>query len=148
MKNLPLILASFMLVLFFACGSDTATNQTPGTGEEVIFSMDSFAINLEYTLTVKDTNIVLSDAPNVKINFNCSTNADSVNSFVHFRLSVADSSSVFLDTINNHISKLNNTFVFQSIASGLSIVRFYIQASRVNNEPCFITLTNIKISTN
>jgi len=135
-----------MLVLFFACGSDTATNQTPSPGEEVIFSMDSFAIYLENTLASKDTNIIISNAPNVGIYFNCFTNADSVNSLVHFRLSVADSSSVFLDTINNHISKLNNTFIFHSIASDYSIVRLYIQGSSFNNVPCFIKLMNIKIT--
>ena len=134
-----------MLVLFFACGSDTATNQTPGTGEEVIFSMDSFAINLENTLTAKDTNIVLSDAPNVKINFNCSTNADSVNSFAFFRLISGDSSHLFLDSTISQVSLLNRDYSFVLSGSKNFSLNVVIQANRISNVSCFIKLSNLRI---
>lgn len=145
MKNLPTIISSFVIFLFISCGSENVTNQNPGTGEEVIFSMDSFAINLENFLTVKDTNILITNAPNVKITFKCSTNADSLNSYAQFRVSVTDSNSVYLDTVNNHISSLNRNFIFQSNASNHSIVRFFLQASRTNSNSYFLSLTEIKI---
>jgi hypothetical protein len=145
MKNLPIILSAFIFLIFISCGSENVTNQNPGTGEEVIFSMDSFAINLENSLAAKDTNITISSASNIEAKFNCSTNADSVNSFVHFRFSVADSSSVLLDTTCDHISQLNRFYSFNCNLAHLSIVKFYIQARSFNNVPCFISLTSISI---
>lgn len=146
MKNIPLLLGSLVLILFISCGNDTVTNNDPVPGEEVIFSMDSFAINLDNALTVKDTNIVITNAPNIKITFKCSTNADSVNSYAQFRVSVSDSSSVYLDSINNHISSLNSNYSLRSIASNQSLVRLYLQASRTNIDPCYLSLTEIRIT--
>ena len=146
MKNLPWILSALVFILFISCGSDTVTNNDPVPGEEVIFSMDSFAINLTNALTVKDTNILITNSPNVKIAFKCSTNADSINSFAQFRVSVTDSSSVYLDSINNHISSLNSSYSIRSIASNQSIVRLYLQASRTSNIPCYLSLTEIRIT--
>ena len=145
MKNLPLILASFMLVLFFACGSDTATNQTPSPGEEVIFSMDSFAINLTSGVILTDTNIQINNSLNIKVIFDVSTNVDSLNSFALYRILAIDSSNTFLDSVNNAISTLNST---QSIALNGSIsylLKLSIQLNQTGVITVFIRMKNINL---
>lgn len=143
MKNLPLILASFILVLLFACGSDTATNQTPGTGEEVIFSMDSFAINLTGGTIAIDTSIEIN-VPNIKLTFDCSTNADSISSTCFYRISAIDSTSIYIDTINNSISYLNKSQQLKISGSLDYQLVLHTQITQTSNLPVYIRMKNIK----
>lgn len=145
MKNLPLILASFILVLLFACGSDTVTNQTPGSGEEVIFSMDSFAINLTSGTIAIDTSIEIN-VPNIKLTFDCSTNADSISSIGYLRITSIDSIASYIDTVSNTIESLNRTHKYYINGSMHFFTLLYLQLTQSSTLQTFLKLRNIRIT--
>lgn len=131
-------------IYLFGCGNDSTTNNgNTGNGETVIFSMDSLSITLNTNFRIIDSNIIIYNAPNIKITFDCSTNADSVNSFTQFRISALDSNNFYLDTTNNWISTLNNMHSISFQASNSFNLKFYIQIN--GNTLYYIRLKNVKI---
>ncbi len=145
MKYLLTLFALFAIYIY-GCGNDSTTNNgNNGNGETVIFSMDSLSIYLTSNIEAIDTNFVITDASNIKITFNCSTNADSISTFALYRIIAFDSSNFFIDSLNNHISKLNSSHSISTTGSNNYNLKILIQASRGNTTPCFIKLHNIKI---
>lgn len=145
MKYVITFFALFTIYIY-GCGDDNTTNtNNNGNGETVIFSMDSLSIYLTSNIEAKDTNIVITNAPNVKVTFNCSTNADSISTFALYRIIAFDSTNFFIDSVNNHISKLNTNHSISTTGSNNYNLKILIQASRGNATPCFIKLSNIKI---
>lgn len=143
MKYLITFFALFAIYIY-GCGNDTTTNNgNNGNGETVIYSLDSLSITLNTIFGIIDSNLVINNAPNIKITFSCSTNADSVNSFVQYRISALDSNNFFLDTTNNWISTMNNDHVILIQGSNNFYLNFYLQIS--GNAPYFIRLRNVKI---
>lgn len=139
-----IICFTICFIYLFGCGSDSTTNNgNTGNGETVIFSMDSLSITLNTNFGIIDSNIVINNAPNIKITFDCSTNADSVNSFTLFQIKAYDSLNTYKDTLNNNISFLNNNHVVYVNGSNYFVLKFFIQIN--GNSPYFIRLKNIKI---
>lgn len=132
-------------VIFYSCGDDNTTNNSGTGGETVLFSMDSLSIYLTSNLASKDTNIVLNNVVNYKISFNCTTNVDSINTFAFYRITVSDSSNIFLDSLNNNHSFLNNNHNFVINNVNNSNVLLYIQISRGNSTPGYLKIYNFKI---
>ncbi len=146
MKYILYTFTIFSLIYLYSCGNDTTTNTGNGNGNEtVIFSMDSLSINLNTTFSFNDTDITINNAPNVKITFNCSTNADSVNSYSLYRIIAGDSSAVYKDTLNNIIGTLNSDQTILINATTTYNLKIFIQISRNNLSSYFIRLKNIKI---
>lgn len=142
------LLALFTLsaIYIYGCGNDSTTNtNNNGNGETVIFSLDSLSIYLTSSLEAKDTNFTISNASNIKVTFNCSTNADSVFTFALYRLTVGDSSTVYVDSTNNKISELNSNHNISVNASNNYNVRIFIQMNRSNSTPSFIKLKDVKV---
>ncbi|HMQ79168.1 MAG TPA: hypothetical protein PKE39_09755 [Ignavibacteria bacterium] len=143
MKYLITLFALFTIYIY-GCGDDNTTNtNNNGNGETVIFSMDSLSITLNTILGIIDSNLVINNAPNIRITFSCSTNADSVNSYALYRVSAADSNQIYSDSTNNVISSLNNNHTLTINASLNYILKFYVQIN--GNTPYFIRLKNIKV---
>jgi len=143
MKYLITLFALFTIYIY-GCGDDNTTNtNNNGNGESVIFSMDSLSITLNTIFGIIDSNLVINNAPNIKITFSCSTNADSVNSYALYRVSAADSNEIYSDSTNNVISSLNNNHSLTINASLIYILKFYVQIN--GNSPYFIRLKNIKV---
>jgi len=143
MKYLLTLFALFTIFIY-GCGDDNTTNtNNNGNGETVIFSLDSLSITLNTNFGIIDSNLVINNAPNIKITFNCSTNADSVNSYALYRVSAADSNQVYIDSANNIISSLNNNHLLNFNASSSFILKFFVQIN--GNTPYFIRLKNIRI---
>lgn len=139
-----IICITFCFIYLFGCGSDSTTNNgNNGSGETVIFSMDSLSITLSTIFGIIDSNLVINNAPKIKITFDCSTNADSVNSFALFQIKAYDSLNTFKDTLNNKISFLNNEHIFNINGNNFYLLKFYIQIN--GNTPYYIRLKNIKI---
>ena len=139
-----IICFSVCFIYLFGCGNDSSTNNgNTGNGETVIFSMDSLSITLNTNFGIIDSNIVVNNAPNIKINFDCSTNADSVNSFALYRINAVDSLNEYIDTTNDVISSLNNSHLIYISGSSKFILKFYLQIS--GNTPYYLRLKNIKI---
>ncbi len=144
MKYLLYTFALFSIIFLFSCSNDTTTNTGNGNGNEtVIYSIDSLSITLNTMFGIIDSNFTINNAPNLKVTFNCSTNADSVNSFALFRISAGDSSIIYKDTLNDNISELNNDFVIVIHGSSNYILNFYLQVNGFS--PYFIRLRNIKV---
>ena len=146
MKNLLYTFTLISVIYLFGCGNDTTTNTGTGNGETVIFSMDSLTINLSSNSAVNDTNILITDAINIKISFNCSTNADSINSLGFYKITAIDSAGIYLDTTNNYNSLLNNDHIITVHGSLSYYLNIFIQINRINSNPYFIRLKNIKIT--
>lgn len=145
MKYLLTLFALFTIFIY-SCGNDSTTNtNNNGNGETVIYSLDSLSIYLTNNIEARDTNFVITYAPNVKVTFNCSTNADSISTFALYRIIAFDSTNFFIDSVNNHISKLNTNHSISMNGSNNYNLKILIQASRGNTTPCFIKLSNIKI---
>lgn len=132
-------------VIFYSCGDDNTTNNSGTGGETVIFSMDSLSIYLTSNLEAKDTNIVINNSQNIKLTFNCTTNADSISTLAMYRVIAFDSTNFFIDTLNNHHSSLNNLHTINIVGSNLFFLKLYIQMSRGDTTNGFIKLSNIKI---
>ncbi|MBN8585134.1 MAG: hypothetical protein J0M37_08560 [Ignavibacteria bacterium] len=133
-------------IYLFGCGSDSTTNNgNTGNGETVIFSMDSLSIYLNSSIVINDTLFDILNSPSIKIDFNCQTNADSVNSFALFRIIAGDSNIVYKDTSNNNISSLNNNHTIYISASNTFTLSILIQLNRTNNLQYFMKLKNIKV---
>ncbi len=144
MKNIPLLLGSLVLILFISCGNDTVTNNDPVPGEEVIFSMDSFAINLENGTVAIDTSIRIA-VPNIKLVFDCSTNVDSVNSNAYLRITSMDSISIYLDTIVTNITDLNRHHMYNIYGSPNYYTSVYLQLTQTSITFTFLKLANLKV---
>lgn len=130
-------------VIFYSCSDDNTSNNSGTGGEVVLISLDSLSITLTTMFGIIDSNFIINNAPNIKITFNCSTNADSVNSFAQYRIIIQDSNSVLVDTTNNWISLLNNAFSLNVNASNFYFFKFYLQIS--GNSPYFIRLKNVRV---
>ncbi|HRF67392.1 MAG TPA: hypothetical protein PK850_15695 [Ignavibacteria bacterium] len=128
----------------YGCGNDSTNNSGgPPNGETVILSLDSLSITLSTNFGIIDSNFVINNAPNIKITFNCSTNADSVNSFALYRINAVDSLNEYIDTTNDVISSLNSSQIINVTGSSSYILKFYLQIN--SNSPNFIRLRNIKV---
>jgi len=140
----------FLVICFtylYGCGNDSTTNSGgPGNGETVIFSMDSLSIYLNSSIQANDSDIVITNAPNIKITFNCSTNADSISTLALYRIVVGDSNNVYKDTTNDKISKLNSNQEIIINGSNSLNLKIYIQMSSGNSTPGYIKLSNIKVN--
>lgn len=145
MKNIPLLLGSLVLILFISCGNDTVTNNDPVPGEEVIFSMDSFAINLDNGFMVIDTNITIQDVPKVKVDFSCASNIDSTISTAFFRITAIDSFNTYLDTIKRSVAELNSTYSFMVEGSTYFSIAIVLQVNLTAFYPTYLRLRNVKI---
>ena len=129
----------------YGCGNDSTTNSGgPPNGETVILSLDSLSITLSTIFGIIDSNFVINNAPNIKITFNCSTNADSVNSFALYRISAADSNTIYKDTTNDVISSLNHAQTIIINASNVYILKFYLQVN--GNSTYFLRLRNLRVT--
>lgn len=140
------LLALFTLfaIYIYGCGNDSTTNtNNNGNGETVIYSLDSLSITLNTVFGIIDSNLVINNAPSIKITFNCSTNADSVNSFTLYQIKAYDSLNTYIDTLNNAISSLNNTHTITFTATNYFLLRFYVQIN--GNSPYYIRLKNIRV---
>lgn len=146
MKNIPLLLGSLVLILFISCGNDTVTNNDPVPGEEVIFSMDSFAINLENGLISNDTNIQIVNHTNCRVKFDVSTNVDSITSFALYRILCIDSSNTYIDTVNNFVSTLNETQTIYISGSLNFLLKISIQLNQNGFNTVFLRMKNLKIT--
>ena len=136
--------SAFFSLYLFSCGNDTTTNNNnSGNGETVILSLDSLSIALNTIFGIIDSNFVINNAPNIKITFNCSTNADSINSYALFRINAVDSTNEYIDTTNENISLLNNDHTILVHGSNHYILKFYLQIS--GNSPYYIRLKNVKV---
>lgn len=144
MKNLPTIISSFVIFLFISCGSENVTNQNPGTGEEVIFSMDSFAINLTNGTLAIDTNVMISNAPEVRIAFSCTSNFDSTISTAFFRVTAIDSFNTFLDTVKRSTLELNYSYSFTVHGSSYFSIAIILQVNLTAFQPTYLRLLNVK----
>ena len=139
-----LTLFALFTIYIYGCGDDNTTNTNNyGNGETVIYSLDSLSITLNTIFGIIDSNLVINNAPNIKITFSCSTNADSVNSYALYRVSAADSNEIYSDSTNNVISSLNNNHSLTINASLNYILKFYVQIN--GNSPYCIRLKNIKV---
>jgi len=128
----------------YGCGNDSTTNSGgPPNGETVILSLDSLSITLSTNFGIIDSNFVINNAPNIKITFNCSTNADSVNSFALFQIKAFDSLNTYMDTLNNANSSLNNNHTIFFSAANYFLTKFFIQIN--GNAPYYIRLRDIKV---
>ncbi len=137
---------ALLTIYIYGCGDDSITNNgNNGNGETVIFSLDSLSIYLTSSVGSIDTNLVIIDASNIKITFNCSTNADSVNSISFFRIFAQDSSNVYIDTTNDNVSTLNGNHIITANGSTNYFLNILIQINRNNLNPYFIKLKDIKI---
>ena len=145
MKYLITLFALFTIYIY-GCGDDNTTNtNNNGNGETVIFSLDSLSIYLTSNIEAKDTNFVVTNSPKVKVTFNCSTNADSISTFALYRLTVGDSTTIYIDSTNNNISELNSNHSISTNASENYNLRIFIQMNRGNSNPSFIKLKDIKV---
>lgn len=143
MKYLLTLFALFTIYIY-GCGNDTTTNTgNNGNGETVIYSLDSLSFTLNTIFGIIDSNLVINNAPNIKITFNCSTNADSVNSYALYRINAVDSTNEYLDTTNGVISQLNNNHLIIINGSNSFILKFYTQIN--GNSPFYLRLKNIKV---
>jgi len=138
----------FASLLLYSCGNNSTTNNNNTGGETVLFSLDSLSIYSPSTSL--DTIIFISNSSNVKISFDCLTNADSINGFSSFSVlaSYIDTNNVYheyLDTLNNNISFLNNSFQFFISTNNPYGLNFNIQCIRNNTNIYFIKLKNIKV---
>lgn len=137
-------LFALLTIYIYGCGNDSTTNTgNNGNGETVIYSLDSLSITLNTVFGIIDSNLVINNAPNIKITFNCSTNADSVNSYALFQIKAFDSLNTYLDTLDNVISSLNNTHTIVFTATNYFILRFFVQIN--GNSPYFIRLKNVRV---
>lgn len=145
MKNLLYTFTLISVIYLFGCGNDTTTNTGTGNGgETVIYSIDSLSITLNTIFGIIDSNFTITNSPNLKITFNCSTNADSVNSYALFRISAADSLNIYKDSTHDVISTLNNDFTILVNGSNNYILNFFVQIN--GYAPYFIRLKNIKVT--
>ncbi|MEO8514504.1 MAG: hypothetical protein ABI543_13165 [Ignavibacteria bacterium] len=140
-----LLISSLFVICLYGCGNDTTNNSNSTGGETVIFSMDSLSINLTSSIEVKDTLFYVSNAPNIKISFNCTTNADSINGFASYQIVAGDSNMVYLDSVNSNNSLLNGDHFININASSYFALTILIQLSRDNANPYFLRLRNIKV---
>lgn len=131
-------------VIFYSCGDDKTTNNSGTGGETVLLSLDSLSITLNTMFGIIDSNFIINNAPNIKITFNCSTNADSVNSFALYRINAVDSVNEYVDSICNYTSYLNNDHIIFVNAVNYYILKFYVQIN--GGIPYYIRLKNIRIT--
>lgn len=139
-------LFAVLAIYIYGCSNDSTTNTgNNGNGETVIFSMDSMSVYLTGSVGSIDTNLLIIEASNIKISFNCSTNADSVNSISFYRVFAQDSSTVYIDTTYDHVSTLNGNHAIVVAGSANFFLNILIQINRNNLDPFFIKLEDIKI---
>jgi len=145
MKYLITLFALFTIYIY-GCGDDNTTNtNNNGNGESVIYSLDSLSIYLTSSVGSVDTNLVVINASNIRVTFNCSTNTDSVNSISFYRIFAQDSSNVYIDTTNNYISALNGNHAITVNGSTNFFLNILIQINRNDLNPYFIKLKDIKV---
>jgi hypothetical protein len=143
MKYLLTLFALFTIYIC-GCGNDSTTNSSNnGNGETVIYSLDSLSITLNTNVGIIDSELVVTNCPNIKIVFNCSTNSDSVLSFALYQIRAMDSSGIYKDTINNHISTLNNDHTILVNGSNNYFLNLFLQVN--GNSPYFLRLRNIRV---
>jgi hypothetical protein len=145
MKTIISLLLSVLTVLIYGCGSDSVTPPNSGGGEELIFSMDSLAINLMTGTISKDTIIPIIGSENVKLIFDCNTNIDTVTSHGFFRITALDSINTYLDTSNYSISDLNASHSFLLNASNHFSLNLILQISQAFSMPTYLRLKNVRI---
>jgi hypothetical protein len=138
----------FVIILqFAACGNDSTVNNNVGSGT-LLFSLDSLVLNVPENGFANDTTILLTNEPNIKITFDCATNADSINSFALYRIVSFVDTNYFIDTVNRVLSQLNRAHAIYISGSDFYYCSLIIQLIRNDSLPYFIKLKNVRVFEN
>lgn len=137
----------FFILQIAGCGNDSAVNNNGGSGT-LLFSLDSLVLNVPENGFANDTTIMLTNEPNIKITFDCATNADSINSFALYRIVSFIDTNYFIDTVNRVLSQLNRAHAIYISGSDFYYCSLVIQLIRNDSFPYFIKLKNVRVFEN